>query len=53
MPSVRITLPRGASAEDRRAVADGVQGDVIVNLVKAPRENWSFAGGLMSSPPAP
>jgi 4-oxalocrotonate tautomerase len=60
---IEITLNAGRTVEVKKALfaaiaaglakAAGVRaGDVLVNLVEVPRENWSFGGGIMSYPPA-
>jgi len=59
---IQITLNAGRTPEKKKAlyarIADNLgndpgiaPGDILVNLVEVPRENWSFGNGKMSYPP--
>jgi phenylpyruvate tautomerase PptA (4-oxalocrotonate tautomerase family) len=60
---VQVFLNQGRTVEVKGAlyarIADNLaragvpRGNVLVNLVEVPRENWSFGEGRMSYPPAP
>jgi phenylpyruvate tautomerase PptA (4-oxalocrotonate tautomerase family) len=59
---VQVFLNQGRTVEVKQALyarlaehlgAAGVpRGNLLVNLVEVPRENWSFGDGTMSYPPA-
>jgi phenylpyruvate tautomerase PptA (4-oxalocrotonate tautomerase family) len=59
---VQVFLNQGRTTEVKRAlyarVADALEtagvprGNVLINLVEVPRENWSFGNGQMSYPPS-
>jgi phenylpyruvate tautomerase PptA (4-oxalocrotonate tautomerase family) len=62
VPLVRISLLKGRSADERRAIGDAVHQAVVetvnvpaqyvwINLVETARENWSFGEGLASYAP--
>jgi phenylpyruvate tautomerase PptA (4-oxalocrotonate tautomerase family) len=62
VPLVRISLLKGRTADERRAIGDAVHQaivetigvpaqDVWINLVETARENWSFGEGLASYVP--
>lgn len=60
--AIQITLNAGRTVEKKKAlyarIAENLgkdpgiaPGDVLINLVEVPRENWSFGDGKMSYPP--